>query len=125
MAGSSTDHQDKNAMKSRVLELRGAPFVHGQRINPADYAWLPFEPAWQSLVWARERGECLRAAIELKQTATYSTDREMSARLQVAAYGGGSLEAAQKLRDMEEKSHVFRVEFAPFAKAEDKGAGTS
>jgi hypothetical protein len=31
------------------------------------FSWLPYEPSWESIVFAREIGGCLSAELELKK----------------------------------------------------------
>lgn len=44
-----------------------------EKINDQEYAWLRFEPSWQTLLIAREYGGCTKASIELKEKTAFSS----------------------------------------------------
>lgn len=115
-AGAAVRHGEKknqDHLDSRVFEMVGKRKTAEQQIDEADFAWLPFEPAWKSLVRAREVGQCTRAVIELKQETAYSNEVQVSLELKMAAYGGVA-KAAKALSEMVSRSYVFEVDFAPF-----------
>ncbi len=111
-----------DGLHTREFQLVGRPATRSDRIVEHEFAWLSFEPSWKSLVWARERGQCTRAVIELKEETDFSNERKMSAGLKAAAYGGASLEAAKALNQLETRSHMFQVDFAPFTGQMESGS---
>jgi hypothetical protein len=95
-AAAKTDSKSDD-LHTREFQLVGRQTGGNDRIDEAEFAWLGFEPSWKSLVWARERGQCTRAVIELKEETAYSNERQLSAGLKAAAYGGASAAAAKAL----------------------------
>ncbi|CCJ99538.1 hypothetical protein ACETRY_03080 [Cronobacter malonaticus] len=60
----------------RLFELKGKPWKYGDKIEQGIYSWLAYEASWQSLILARETGGCMKATIEVKENAVYSSELE-------------------------------------------------
>lgn len=99
---------------SREFLLVGKPSRDGEEIDEARFAWLRFEPSWQSLVQARQVGQCAKATLELKEETSYSNETKVQAALRFAGRGGS---ASAKYAGSSESTttYTFRVEFGPFA----------
>jgi hypothetical protein len=109
--GNITGKNEQSNTESRVILLRGKPWASDMSFNEKDYSWLPYEPAWESLVHARLKGGCLSASVELTSDAYYSVSGKLGLTEglleNLAALGVG----ADFARFRQEKK-LFLVEFA-------------
>ncbi len=109
--GNITGKNEQSNTESRVMLLRGKPWTSDMSFNEKEYNWLPYEPAWESLVHARLKGGCLSASVELTSDAYYSVSGKLSLTEglleNLAAFGVG----ADFARFRQEKK-LFLVEFA-------------
>jgi len=79
-------------------------------IQQEDYAWVNFEPSWQSILVAREVGGCTKASIVLKEETAFSTTKTASLQLAnkaIKAGASGTVEAEAS----SSKSVLINVEF--------------
>lgn len=103
--------------ESREFKLKGKPWQRGEKIDRSNFAWVAFEPSWGAMVTAREVGECTKAALEIREETTFSSEKHLSAALKVKLYGGGAsgkTTAAGKTS----KTYLIDAEFAPFVERE-------
>lgn len=49
----------------RTIKLSGKDWCRDSRIDKSIFSWLPFEPSWEAIVFAREHGGCTSANLEL------------------------------------------------------------
>lgn len=109
---SSKNDQSRNAMDSREFRLRGKQWHEGDRLARADYFWLAFEPSWAAVVMAREIGSCEVASLEIKETTSFSNDRNLELQIQAQMLQAGA--NAQITTSVKEETEYFiTVEFAP------------
>ncbi len=97
--------------KSRVIKLRGKNWEPDMNFNKTQYSWLPFEPAWESLVYARLEGGCIESSIEL----TSETLNSISAQLGLTdglLKNIGSLETGAGFSMNRQEKKLFKVKFA-------------
>jgi hypothetical protein len=109
---SSKNDQTRNAMDSREFRLRGKQWNEGDRLARADYLWLAFEPSWAAVVMAREIGACEVASLEIKETTSFSNDRNIEFQIQAQMLQAGA-NAQITASAKEETEYFIRVEFAP------------
>lgn len=113
ISGSKAGASFRDNHETREFELVGKPWKRGDRLNRSSYGWTDFEPAWGAIIAARETGECTRATVEVREDATYSSNRQLSASLKTPLYGaGGSFSNAGSGESS--KVYVFNVNFGPF-----------
>jgi hypothetical protein len=113
ISGGKMDGSFRDNHETREFELVGKPWKRGDRLNRASYGWIDFEPSWGAIIAAREIGECTRATVEIREDATYSTNRQFSASFKTPLYGGdGSLDSVGSGESR--KIYVFNVNFEPF-----------
>ncbi len=79
-------------------------------IDKKEYAWVNFEPNWQSILVAREVGGCTKASILLKEETAFSTTKTASAHLASKAAKGG-VSASAEGGVSSKKSVLIEVEF--------------
>ncbi len=108
---SDTDREiDK--LDTREFSLSGRTWRADSKIDLGKFFWLSYEPSWKAVVFAREEGGCLTASLEIRESTSFSTDKnlEMSVKVKLAEGGAqvGMSEAAN-----EEKTYFVRAEFAP------------
>ena len=83
------------------------------KLNPIDkreYAWVNFEPSWQSILVAREVGGCTKASILLKEETAFSTTKTASVHLANKAVKGG-VSASAEGEVSSKKSVLIEAEF--------------
>lgn len=108
---SSKNDQSRNAMDSREFRLRGKQWHEGDRLTRADYFWLAFEPSWAAVVMAREIGACEAASLEIKETTSFSNDRNIEFQIQAQMLQAGA-NAQITANTKEETEYFITVEFA-------------
>ena len=101
-------------LDTRDFELSGKPWKRGDKLDKGDFAWVHFEPSWGALVMAREVGGCTKATLEIRENTSFSSDKQLAAKVKARMYGGG---VAGALESTVEAEKVFWIEasFAPFA----------
>ncbi|MEP0803750.1 hypothetical protein [Funiculus sociatus] len=106
-----TAKNEQSNTESRVILLRGKPWASDMSFNEKEYSWLPYEPAWESLVHARLKGGCLSASVELTSDASYSVSGKLGLTEgileQLGAFGVGA-----NLAQVRQVKKLFLVEFA-------------
>lgn len=109
--GNVTGKNEQSNTESRIIRLRGKPWVSDMSFNEKEYSWLPYEPAWESLVHARLKGGCLSTSVELTSDAYYSVSGKLGLTEGIlenlAAFGVGA-----DLAQFRQEKKLFLVEFA-------------
>jgi len=81
-----------------------------KKIDDREYAWLKFEPNWQTILIAREFGGCTKASLELKEKTAFSSKSAASLGVKFPTLNGsvsGDIE-----RNMDSNHNIFiEVEF--------------
>lgn len=109
----STKAEDEaSSLDSRTFELAGKLWRKGETLDRSKFAWVSYEPSWEALISAREIGGCLKAAIEIKDDASFATDRELIANLKFKGISGKASAKASR-EHSEERSYIVKVEFLP------------
>lgn len=103
----SLDHE------SREFKLVGKPWHKGGKLNGSDFAWVKFEPSWGAMVVAREVGECTKAAIEIREETTFSSEKHISVAAKTKLYGAG-VSGRKASTGQAGKVYYIEAEFAPF-----------
>lgn len=75
----------------REFRLSGKPWKVDDSVDRTAFAWLHYEPSWEALVVAREVGGCTKAAIDIRENTTSSSDKALAAKVESALYGGKTL----------------------------------
>lgn len=109
---SSKNNQSRSTMDSREFRLRGKEWHEGDRLAGANYLWLAFEPSWAAVVMAREVGACEVASLEIKETTSFSNDRNIEFQIQAQMLQAGA-NAQINASAKEETEYFITVEFAP------------
>ncbi|KWS65232.1 hypothetical protein BKM20_26320 [Pseudomonas avellanae] len=76
---------------------------------------MAFEPSWAAVVMAREIGGCVVASLEIKETTSFSSDRNIEFQTQAQMLQAGS-NAQITASAKEETEYFITVEFAPAKK---------
>lgn len=61
---------------NRIIKLSGRRWEKDSKLDTSSFSWLPFEPSWESIVFAREHGGCISAELELKKKTAFSSSSE-------------------------------------------------
>ena len=94
----------------RLITLAGCEWKKDAVLNRKVFSWLPYEPSWESIVFARENGGCLSAELELKKKSIFSSNKE--GRLGFGAnMFNGSATANVDLNQENDESYTVYVEF--------------
>lgn len=109
--------ENTSNLDCRTFELTGKAWHKGDILDRSKFAWVAYEPSWEALVVAREIGGCLKAAIEIKDDASFASDREIRASLKTKGISGN---ASGKLNHdlSEERSYLVKAEFLPLRSPE-------
>lgn len=67
---------DNTNSDRRTIRLSGKDWSRDSRIDKSSFSWLPFEPSWEAIVFAREHGGCTSANLELKKKTSFSSSSE-------------------------------------------------
>ncbi|CAI8879092.1 DUF3395 domain-containing protein [Pseudomonas brassicacearum] len=104
--------RDVNTLDTREFSLTGRPWKADSKVERESFFWLSYEPSWKAVVFARENGGCLTASLEIKESTSFSSDKnlELSIKAQMAEIGG---QAGISNSGNEEKTYFVRAEFAP------------
>jgi hypothetical protein len=103
---------NRESTDTREFELIGKIWNKGDILDRSKFAWASFEPSWEALIAAREVGNCLKAAIEIKEYTSFSSDRVILAAVKSKLYNGsGSFKANRDLQDG--KIYLVKAEFSP------------
>lgn len=109
---SSSSDRETNNLDTREFSLSGRAWGADSKVERESFFWLSYEPSWKAVVFAREHGGCLSASLEIKESTSFSTDRnlELSVKAKLA-----EVSAQAGLSDVgaEEKTYFVRAEFAP------------
>jgi hypothetical protein len=110
---SLSNQNEAELVNSREYELMGKKWTTGDAIDRADYGWLHFEPSWESLLFAREVGGCLKAGLEIKEKTSFSFDRNVSVEFK-SKLVQGSASAGTDSSSSQGRIYSVKAEFAPF-----------
>lgn len=99
--------------ESREFKLIGKPWQRGAKLERSNFAWVAFEPSWGAMVTAREVGECTKAAIEIREETTFSSEKHLSVAVKTKLYGAG-IKGSKSLSDLAGRTYYIEAEFAPF-----------
>lgn len=95
----------------RLITLAGREWTREMTLERAAFSWLPFEPSWESVVFAREKGGCLSAELELKKRTVFSSNKEGRLGIGVKMFNG-SATASVDLSQEQDESYTVYVEFS-------------
>ncbi|MDR9864417.1 MULTISPECIES: hypothetical protein [Pseudomonas] len=108
---SDTD-RDIDKLNTREFSLSGRPWRTDSKIDSGKFFWLSYEPSWKAVVFAREEGGCLTASLEIKESTSFSTDKNLELSVKVKLAEGGAQVGMSEAAN-EEKTYFVRAEFAP------------
>ncbi|MDN8552564.1 hypothetical protein QZP89_12145 [Citrobacter werkmanii] len=94
----------------RVITLAGCEWKKGRELDRSAFSWLPYEPSWESIVFAREKGGCLSAELELKKKSVFSSTKEGRLGFGMNAFAG-SVGASVDLNREQDENYTVYVEF--------------
>lgn len=109
--GASIESSDElSRLDVREFELAGRAWMDGDRLDRSKFAWVTFEPSWDALIEAREVGGCVKAALEVRENTSFSTDKTLAMSVKSKLFSGGASGSA--VRGLEEEAVYFiKVEF--------------
>lgn len=110
--GASSENSSMN-LDSREFELMGRPWSPSDRLDRAKFAWVAFEPSWGAMISAREIGECTKAAIEIREETSFSSEKRAALEVKAKLYGGGAGGQIMKGNGYG-RTYLIKAEFAPF-----------
>ncbi|MEI7065493.1 hypothetical protein [Dickeya chrysanthemi] len=85
-AGASASYSERqktnlNSMDTREFTLSGKTWTPESKVDRSQFFWLEYEPSWNAVVYAREIGGCLTASLELKESTSFSMDKNIEANI--------------------------------------------
>ncbi|WP_284602446.1 hypothetical protein [Dickeya dadantii] len=85
-AGASAGYSERqktnlNSMDTREFTLSGKTWTPESKVDRSQFFWLEYEPSWNAVVYARENGGCLTASLELKESTSFSMDKNIEANI--------------------------------------------
>jgi hypothetical protein len=104
--------RDTDTLDTREFSLTGRSWKADSKADRDNFFWLSYEPSWKAVVFAREVGGCLTASLEIKETTSFSTDKnlELSVKAKLVEVGA---QAGNSNLEAEEKTYFVKAEFAP------------
>ena len=99
ISGNSTVNDIETCTDKREYILDGSDLKKGQSIDRSLFAWIDFEPSWESLVFAREVGGCTKAELDIKENAIFSIDKSIEASVKFKVYEGSIPGEFQKINN--------------------------
>jgi len=110
-ASISTESSNISAgVRQRDFILNPVKSSGKEYISQEEYAWVRFEPSWQSLIFSREVGRCTKASVILKERTAFSNKKSgsvgFSGKLAEASLSGDS-----EKRGEASKNFVIEVSF--------------
>lgn len=109
---SGSSELDTATLDTREFSLTGRPWKIDSKIERDSFFWLSYEPSWKAVVFARENGGCLAASLEIKESTSFSTDKnlELSVKAKLTEVGAHAGTASSGVED---KTYFVKVEFSP------------
>jgi hypothetical protein len=104
--------RETDTLDTREFSLTGRPWNTDSKVDRESFFWLSYEPSWKAVVFARETGGCLSASLEIKESTSFSTDKnlELSVKAKLTEVGA---QAGISNAGNEEKTYFVKAEFAP------------
>jgi hypothetical protein len=99
-------------LDTREFSLSGRPWNNGSTVEKDQFFWLSFEPSWKAVVFAREHGGCLTASLEIKESTSFSTDKNLEMSVKAKQIEVGAQASAVNVGN-QERTYFVRVEFSP------------
>lgn len=112
VSGSGIIDDNESHIEVREYILDGYDLKKGQSIDRSLFAWIDFEPSWETLVFAREVGGCTKAELDVNENTSFSTDKNIVLSLKYNACGGGVSGNSFQL-DNSDQAIVVKAEFKP------------
>jgi hypothetical protein len=107
---SSNTSSQSSGVRQREFVLNPVKSHESEKVSHPGYAWVDFEPSWQSLIFAREVGRCTKASIILKEKTAFSNNKNASANLS-AKMVDANLSAEAGSQNSTDKNFVIEVYF--------------
>lgn len=101
---------ESRLLDTREFLLSGKHWNEGDKLDTSRFAWVHFEPSWEAMVVARELGGCLKAALEIRENTSFSTNKALSVSVRSLVYGGNVAVDIQSQAN-EEKVYYVQAEF--------------
>ena len=110
LEASAQSSNEVSVLDVREFELAGREWKDGDRLDRSRFAWVRFEPSWDALIEAREVGGCVKAALEVRENTSFSSDRSLAINVKAKLYNGGA--SGGFARDLEDETIYFvKAEF--------------
>ncbi|MGF6872212.1 hypothetical protein [Paraburkholderia sp. MM5477-R1] len=125
IAADGTTKKTTDDNQTRVFELAGKTWHHGEAVDRSSFAWASFEPSWDALIVAREIGGCTQADLEVREITTFSSDRSVTAQI-AANVAKANAGVANSSTSEEENIYLIRAQFSrPISRAEELKLATA
>lgn len=111
LSGTSHSSGRLDSRGTREFELVGRDWIVGDRLDRSQFAWVAFEPSWNALIDAREVGGCVKAALEMRETSAYSSDKSFALKVKAKIYNA-TAQASLSEKIEEDVVLMVCVEFA-------------
>lgn len=108
---------EKEMLDTREFLLSGRHWSSNTKINTEKFFWLPYEPSWKAVVYAREEGECLTASLELRENTSFSSDKNLELSLRAKLLEAGAQVGISETFT-EDKTYYIKAEFSEIQKIE-------
>lgn len=107
---SSENSKEASGVRQREFILNPVKTKNPESIVQEEYAWVKFEPSWQSLIFSREVGRCTKASVILKEKTAFSNDKSGSAKLS-GKLADASISGEAEQNSQANKNFVIEVSF--------------
>lgn len=101
-----------NILNTREFTLSGRKWTQKSKVERSQFFWLDYEPSWNAVVYARESGGCLTASIELKESTSFSTDKNIEASIKAKFLDIGANANFEKT-DSDDSIYYISANFSP------------
>lgn len=110
VSGGASSARKTSSLDKRVFSLAGKKWKDGDTLDRQRFSWVDFEPSWEALIVAREIGGCTKAALDITENTSFSSEKGFSAKVEYAVYSGQA-SAEIKTKKSNEKVYFIEAEF--------------
>lgn len=110
LSGATSSEGRGSSLDKRVFSLAGKKWKDGDKLSREKFSWVDFEPSWEALIVAREVGGCTRAALDIRENTSFSSDNSFSVKVESAVYSALA-SAGINTKANREKVYFVEAEF--------------
>lgn len=108
---------ENNILDTREFILSGRAWNIDSKVDRDIFFWLPYEPSWKAVVFAREEGGCLTASLEIRENTSLSSNKNLELSVKAKLVEVGAQVGISDLLS-EEKTYYVKAEFSCIQKNE-------